>query len=88
MKTIHKLRLHLVEDQMLYIPNGSKFLHVDEQYNELKIWFECDPTLPPKNFEIIVCGTGHQLHKRATRYIGTAIVDELVWHVYEGEEQP
>ena len=70
----------------LSLPKGSKILHVAEQRGQLCMWIEQDTTKPQvyRNFQVY--GTGKSFGSdRAVEptFVGTALVNDFVWHVYE-----
>ena len=70
----------------IYMPNGAKILSVGVQGLSLMLWAEVDPkrTEYPRHFEVF--GTGHELHSdigTSREFIGTAFMEDLVWHIYE-----
>lgn len=88
-----KFPLEITDEQTVDMPKGAKMLTAQVQpgggdWNTftLCVWAEVD-TMEGRDEErtIYICGTGHSIPEKATRYIGTAQTGPLVWHVYEGE---
>lgn len=72
------------------IPSDSRILKVDHQGISIVMWVEVMVMLD-EHFKVIspftkrgftVYGTGHTIDTLAT-YVGTALIDEYVWHLYE-----
>lgn len=97
MKTIWKKQLQAVTVQQIEVPVGAKMLTVDEQYNEITVWFLCDDDVELETRYIIVVGTGINAPFDITEnytYIGSAILlgpplhdqntpGQYVFHVFE-----
>lgn len=89
MLTIHKETLlnlnKLTVKTVIQCPVGAKFLAVGAQYNQLALWYECDPTQPQLDHTILIVGTGHEVPIGPRLYIGTVLFQggDLVLHVYE-----
>jgi len=64
------------------IPAG-KPLHVGFQRGALHIWVEHENHMPDGEMSIAVLATGGSFAGDYLEYIGTAVSDEFVWHVYE-----
>lgn len=85
MNTIWKTNLNITDEQIIYVPAGAKFLHLDQQFDNtsIQLWMECnsDALLIAQGIKIYVCGTGHPvpLYKE---YLGTTVSRDLVWHVF------
>lgn len=68
------------------IPAGGRVLAVAWQRGNPTMWVEVDPTAPLAERRFIAVPTGEPFGLVAegrTPYIGSAIGDELVFHVYE-----
>lgn len=69
------------------LPIGAKVLSVGEQYNEVKMWVQVDPTETKKELrQFILVGTGMNGELSGNeQFIGTAICysGALVLHVFE-----
>lgn len=74
--------------QQVRMPSGARPLHVAEQYGRLRLWAIVDTEAQEVEHELVVVGTGKDLHpleRDAQRvYIGTAHVAGEVWHVFQG----
>lgn len=88
--TIWKYELEVTHRQTITMPANARVLHVREQINMLDIvpciWAEVLPTEAPdakdeaRTFEIV--GTGGLVPLDGV-YLGTAVCNVYVWHVYE-----
>lgn len=86
MKTIWKFRLALVNDQGILMPCGAEILSVANQDGKLCIWAIVDPSKESESRHIEIVGTDHPLPCDMgvdRRFIGTALADVFVWHVFE-----
>lgn len=73
-----------VDDQWHQV--GGPIVHVQEQYDQVTVWFEHDDEAPPAPVTVRVFGTGQPLPDEPTRHVGTAILRGAwlaVWHVRE-----
>jgi len=93
MKIIHKYEMIAIEpgsltDKSFDWPEGARVVHVDSQSpGTVQLWVEIDnqyqrdsPVLEDRTFKVY--GTGHHIEDRDF-YVGTAIDEVFVWHVYE-----
>jgi len=100
MKTVWKKQLQAVTIQEVEVPVGAKMLTVDEQYNEIMVWFLCDDDVELEKREIIVVGTGINAPNNMEdyTYIGSAILlgpplhdpntqGQYVFHVFEHKSE-
>ena len=74
---------HTQEHEM---PVGARVLAVGMQHNLPTMWAEVDPAADTEARRFVVFGTGHRIptdvEARLT-YLGSAVSDAFVWHVYE-----
>lgn len=85
MKTIHKQKLEIVDIQKIKIPIVSKILSVNNQKENLCIWYACDVRSEMKTITIWIFGTGHPIPPSFEgEFIGTVLManGDLVWHVF------
>jgi hypothetical protein len=83
MSEVWKFPLYLVDEQILMMPEGAELLHVAEQRGLLCLWARVIPTEQRvANRRILIRGTGSPLSRQP--YVGTVLVDEFVWHVFDG----
>ena len=82
--TIWKVVLKVADIQDIDVPADAELLTAREQYGELCVWFQCDPSKPMTKRRIAICGTGHSAPEGA-RYVGTGFLSAgaLVLHVFE-----
>jgi len=87
MTTIYKYEIPL-RGVTVELPSVSKPLCVGVQDGKIMIWIELDTAnfLPKIHREFEVFGTGHDMRQDmgvSRTYVGTAFIDEFVWHIYE-----
>ena len=85
-KTIWKFCLKTTDLQSVKMPKGAEILHVNSQFNNLKIWALVDPEQEREERFFEIFGTGHTVDMDADRkYLGTYQLHEgsLVFHVFE-----
>lgn len=84
-KTIWKVALKVADEQRIMVPAGAEMLCAREQFDDICVWFRCDPDAPKKSRKIRIIGTGHPMREDDGRYLGTASVDagRLMFHVFE-----
>lgn len=88
MITIHKWTLNRSRVTMCNIPEGARFRYIANQNNDICLWFEVDTgkVTEERTFEIYGTGTdmsASDLSQNELSYIGSVIMNEYVWHVYE-----
>lgn len=69
--------------QTIMIPGSGKALAVGAQGEDLVMWVMLDPEARPVARKFEVFGTGVDGVTEMHRYIGTAQIHGLVWHVFE-----
>lgn len=85
-KTIWKFTLELTDIQPLFMPEKAEILTVQNQDNRICLWAIVNPELPSEERSFEVHGTGHSIYYDMgmdRKYIGTAQMGALVWHVFE-----
>lgn len=82
---IWKTVLEVKNFQEIKVPEGAEFICAREQYEDICVWYRCDPEAPLEKRGIYVHGTGHSMIDDTAKYIGTASVagGKLIWHVFE-----
>lgn len=67
------------------VPAGSKWLSVQPQYDDVSLWFECDPAAPLETRTLSLYGTGSDIVGDPGDYIGTFQIEDgnYVFHLYE-----
>lgn len=83
MRTIWKQQLAIVDLQTLTMPKGAKLLSVGNQKGNLCLWYSVDTDMPNEDRVIEIVGTGNSVEPRSRDFIGTAVIDPFVWHVFE-----
>lgn len=84
--TIWKQALKPEPVQQVELPIGAEILCAREQFNDICIWYRCDPTEKMEPRTIAICGTGHKApHEKESRYLGTASLHggNYIYHVFE-----
>jgi hypothetical protein len=83
MITIFKYQLRITDLQKIESFEGAKPICVMNQGGVLTMWAEVNTSLPKSTMEIEVHGTGNpQDSTVSAKYVGSAIVEPFVWHVY------
>ena len=84
MRTVWKYNIPIQNQRgHFYIPEGGKIVHVAcQQPHILSFWVELETDNIVESRMFVICGTGHLILANLG-YIGTALDDELVWHLYE-----
>lgn len=82
--TIWKAALKAVDLQDIDVPENAELLTARDQYEQLCVWFKCDPSKPMNKRRIAIVGTGHPAPEGG-RYVGTGFLmgGQLVFHVFE-----
>lgn len=83
MKTIYKYILKITDRQLVRMHEGANILTTANQRGELCIWAEVDTSRPCENRNIRIVGTGNPFIPKNPGYIGSAQIEDFVWHVYE-----
>lgn len=81
---IWKYELTLADLQAVSMPIGSGILSVANQRGSLCLWAMVDPANESKvTRQIEIIGTGNPMPEGKRTFIGTAVIDPFVWHVFE-----
>lgn len=81
---IWKYELKLTDRQKVSMPVASDLLSVANQRGTLCLWAMVDPTNANKvERDIEIIGTGNPMPDGRRSFIGTAVIDPFVWHVFE-----
>lgn len=86
MKTIHKFPIEIVDFQVINIPSGAKFLHVDMQNQTMCLWALVDTDAPIVERRIRVIGTGLPAGDISIeQHIGSVLVLQgtYVFHIFD-----
>jgi len=84
-RTIWKAVLQPADVQQIEVPFGAELLCAREQFEQICVWFRCDPTAEKELRSIAIVGTGHDAPGNEGRYLGTASLQggALMFHVFE-----
>lgn len=84
MNVIYKYHL-LLTGRNIGLPVGSQVVNVGEQEGKITLWIEEEyadmPVMEDRHF--LVYATGEPFNPTNKTHVGTALVGEYVWHVYE-----
>lgn len=83
---IWEFELEITDMQEVRMPEGAELLSVANQSGKLCLWAMVDPSKEKRCHRIEIFGTGHPIPVDmgiARKFIGTAVVDPFVWHVFE-----
>lgn len=83
-RTIWKTILKPADVQTIEVPEGAELLCAREQFEQICVWFRCDPSASKTQREVAIVGTGHPAPADG-RYLGTAALHggNLMFHVFE-----
>lgn len=83
--TIHKAVLQTADVQEIMVPEGAEMLSAREQFNDICVWYRCDPSRRLRPRKLAVVGTGHPAPDESGRFLGTAALHggHLMFHVFE-----
>ena len=84
-QTIWKTVLKPIDVQEIEVPTGAELLCAREQYEQICVWYRCDPDASKERRTIAIVGTGHPAPNGEGHYIGTASLHggNLMFHVFE-----
>lgn len=83
---IWKFNLVITDMQEVVMPDGAELLSVANQRGVLCLWAMVDPLKEKRPRYIEIVGTGNPMPVDMgvdRKFIGTAVVDPFVWHVFE-----
>lgn len=81
---IWKYELKLTDRQTVRMPVATDLLSVANQRGSLCLWAMVDPDNPNKvDRDIEIIGTGNPMPHWRRSFIGTVVIDQFVWHVFE-----
>lgn len=72
--------LSIMEIEM---PDDAEILCVREQQGGVCMWYRCDPRNPRVGRTFHVCGTGQPRPSPTGKYLGSAHLGPMVFHVFE-----
>ena len=85
MSTIWKYTLDIGIATAINLSRNARVLHVGQQEGTVTIWISLDPVstdVSERLYHIVGTGWSEENLDRWT-HVGTAIVGEFVWHVFE-----
>ena len=83
---IWKYELEIADMQEVTMPDGAELLSVANQDGNLCLWAMVDPSKEKRRRYIEIIGTGNPIFTDMgvdREFIGTAVVNPFVWHVFE-----
>ena len=83
---IWKYELQVTDMQPVEMPKGAELLSVANQNGTLCLWAKVDADKERETRHIEIIGTGNPIPQDMgvdRRFIGTAVVNPFVWHVFE-----
>jgi len=80
---IFKYTLEITSDQTVQMPQDAQILSVANQNGNLCLWAMVDIDCPPHPRHIEIIGTGLPVPDSQRLFIGTAVIGQFVWHVFE-----
>jgi hypothetical protein len=75
-------RFPLEIEQVVVMPEDAELLSVGNQNGELCLWAKCVESKRRVGRRILVYGTGNPIRDLGL-YVGTAIFNRFVWHVFD-----
>jgi len=82
---IWKYELRPIERQKVSLPAGAQVLSVAKLNQTLCIWALVDSSTRFVDREFEIFGTGWGMDDQPRRFIGTVMLDQMEWHVFERE---
>lgn len=84
-QVIWKAVLEATSFQEIKVPQGTVFLCAGEQYEDICVWYRCDPEAPLVKRSLYIYGTGHEMELTDIHYLGTTSLagGKLIFHVFE-----
>ncbi len=87
MRTIYKYTLPVVGvSKAISTHRLARIVKVDNQFGEITLWFDLETDNAKETRWFVVCGTGRLIPDNAA-YVGTAKINDDVWHVFELEQE-
>lgn len=83
MTVVWKYALYITDRQFFDMPAGAELLHAAVHDGLPFLWAKVDPDAPRVSRAVEISGTGNPCPVGAA-YIGTLLMDEWVWHVWDG----
>lgn len=85
LNTVWKATLKPTDTQSIMVPDGAEMLCAREQFEQICVWYRCDPDAPLTPRILAIVGTGNPAPGPEGRYLGTASLHggQLMFHVFE-----
>lgn len=87
MRAVHKYPLNMDEFPIIRTHQDMIPFYVGNQHDQLTLWGSVDTLKPIVYRKLQIVGTGHPAPDEVD-YIGSVIMGDFVWHVYDVEESP
>jgi len=89
MQTIKKYRIFLSSGDKISMPLDSEILDIKEEDGRISMWCLVEQKLEIGMRQIVIFNSGEPLDgKQERKYIGTAIIDEMDLHFFDGGYVP
>ena len=84
MKTIWKIELKLVDEQVIELPASAHHLCVQLQDGKPCLWSQVRTEAGKEKYRVFVCGTGNEMPDSVqhTDHVGTVQTGQYVWHIF------
>lgn len=89
MQKIYKYTFQVEDEQQLFLPKGAQILTCFNQIGVGPVLYAAvDPAEPKVPRNISCRGTGHSMHGKEGKYVGTIRLSNytLIFHVFDGGE--
>lgn len=85
---IWKETLKVADVQDIMVPAGAEMLCARDQFEQICVWFRCDPSAKKQARTLAIVGTGNPAPAADGRYLGTACLSggALMFHVFERQD--
>ena len=85
MKTIHKFKIEITDEQVIEIDAFAQILSFQVQNNEAFIWALVDTNSSKVPYRFAIIGTGNPFIYDLSRskFIGTLQFEDFVWHLFQ-----
>ena len=81
--SILKYTLKITDIQTLYLPLGAQILSIANQHGLLCLWAMVDIEETKTEAALIeIVGIGQSMLPADRHFLGTVLIDTLVWHVF------
>lgn len=83
MTTIWKFQPAIEPSVTIMMPKGAQILHVGSQHGVLTMWALVNTLEPLEQRFFHIYGTGELMYGYPGQYVGTVIMKQFVWHLFE-----